>query len=343
MPGIAESETVAQPLVQISPALHGSDKRSAEALSIGFLTAIAAISSLRGASLIFFPELAALAYDVFTRPRGAWASSLRLLMFTPALTAVIGVIGARNLPYGYGSVLLVVGLSLIAVQVLRSPIAPAISAAVLPLALGLKSWWYPPAILFGTSFLALLGWGWRTWWTPRMPVVPPTRREVVDELMELSPRRLHWAPALLLFLLVATTLVKLTGMRLILFPPLVVIAYEMFAHPAICPWAKRPWRLPVACTLAALCGYFLTMIFGPGMLATLFSLLLGIGILRILDLHIPPALAVALIPQVMDKPSWTYACAVFFGTGLLVAIFYIYRAFLAKHRELLPTLKEHIT
>lgn len=308
--------------------------------SVGILTVIAAISALPGASLIYFPELAALAYDVFTRPQGAWASALFFLVFTPVVTAVIGILCARWLPYGYVSVLLIVGLSVAVVQGLRSPIAPAISAAVLPLVLGLTSWWYPPAILFGTVFLALLGWAWRTWWGPRMPTVPATRREVVDDLMELSPRRLHWAPALLIFLLAAVTLVKLTGLRLILFPPLVVIAYEMLAHPAICPWAKRPWRLPVACALTALCGCYCALTFGPGMLATALSLLLGIGILRVLDLHIPPALAVALIPQVMEELSWSYPVAVFLGTCLLVVIFFIYRRFLTRGSSRRPVLTE---
>ena len=34
--------------------------------------------------------------------------------------------------------------------------APAISAGVLPLVMGIGSWWYPPSILLGTCVLALL-------------------------------------------------------------------------------------------------------------------------------------------------------------------------------------------
>lgn len=46
-------------------------------------------------------------------------------------------------PYGFASMLLIVSAAVILVKLLQSPIAPAISAGVLPVVLGLKSWWYP--------------------------------------------------------------------------------------------------------------------------------------------------------------------------------------------------------
>ena len=58
------------------------------------------------------------------------------------------------LPYGYLSVLLTVAGAIAIILALRSPVAPAISAGLLPLVLGVKSWWYPPAILLGTTLLA---------------------------------------------------------------------------------------------------------------------------------------------------------------------------------------------
>jgi hypothetical protein len=57
-------------------------------------------------------------------------------------------------------------------------------------------------------------------------------------------------------------LAKATGWRLILFPPLVVIAFEMFAHARVCPWARRPFALPVACVLCATAGVVLVTLFG---------------------------------------------------------------------------------
>jgi hypothetical protein len=47
------------------------------------------------------------------------------------------------------------------------------------------------------------------------------------------------------FLLVGALSATFTGIRFPLFPPLVVIAFEMYAHALICPWAHRPFILPL--------------------------------------------------------------------------------------------------
>lgn len=333
-----------------APTLHGSLRIIAEVLTLLYLGLIAALASVTGAAYLMFPELGALTHDVLTRPRGAWACAPFFLALTPVVTAVAGVACTQLLPYGFGSMLLIVSLSVVMVQVLQSPIAPAISAGVLPLVLELKSWWYPPAILVGTALLTLLAWAWRVYCLPRMPALPASPRERVDDLIELAPRRWTWAPALLAFVVTGVALVKLTGLRLIVFPPLIVIAFEMFAHPTICPWARRPLRLPIACTVAAAGGILAVKLFGPGVVTTMISLALGIGVLRLLDLHIPPALAVALIPQILRDPNWFYPVAVAGGTTTLMLAFLSYRwllmrspvrGFLGKNPESLGGNKSH--
>lgn len=313
-----------------APILHGPLRFVAELLSLLYLGFIAAIASVTGAPYIFFPELGALAHDVFTRPRGAWASAPFFLALTPVATAVVGTVITTTMPFGYLSMLLIVGVSVAMVQVLRSPIAPAISAGVLPLVLELKSWWYALAILVGTALLALLSWAWRAHCIPRMPSVPASHREIVDDLVELTPRRWDWAPALLAVVVAGVFLVNMTGLRLILFPPLIVVAFEMFGHPSICPWARRPIRLPIACFLTAAGGFLAVHTFGPGVVTTMISLAFGIGVLRLFDLHVPPALAVALIPQVIDHPTWLYPVAITIGTLLVTITFFPYRWLLMR-------------
>jgi hypothetical protein len=50
----------------------------------------------------------------------------------------------------------------------------------------------------------------------------------------------------------------------------------------------------------------------------------GIVVLRSFDLHIPPALAIALLPLVMDHPTIFYPFSVAIGTGLLTVWFLNY-------------------
>ncbi len=302
----------------------------AELIALIYIAVIAEIAYATGALYVLFPELGALSHDVFTRPRGTWASAPLLLAITPVLTGAIGLLVTRTLPYGYLSVLLAVGGAVALIFALKSPVAPAISAGLLPLVLGVKSWWYPPGVMLGTVLLAVLSILWKrlslaqNWLEPLSPV------ELVDEAIEQTPVGSYWLIALMLFVAVAIMFVNLTGLRFLLFPPLIVIGFEMFGHTAICPWAKRPLLLPVACFLSAACGLLFWNLLGAGPLAAACSMACGILVLRIFDLHVPPALAVALLPFVMDSPTVAYPISVGIGTLLMTLWFLLYQSISSK-------------
>lgn len=293
-------------------------------LAVVFIAIIAAVANTTGAFYVLFPELGALSHDVFTRPRGAWASAPVLLALTPSLTGVIGILCARALPYGYASVIITVVGSIAVILALKSPIAPAISAGLLPLVLGIKSWWYPPGILLGTVALPLISVVWKRA-MPDNEAYRPTAADLLDDAVELVPGGYWWLVALMGFVGIAIFFVKLTGLRFILFPPLVVIGFEMFGHTAVCPWARRPLWLPVACFFTALGGLLLRNWLGVEPATAALSMAWGIIILRGFDLHVPPALAVALLPLVMDSPTIAYPLSVGAGTLLMTLWFLAYQ------------------
>lgn len=292
----------------------------AELIALIYIAIISEIACATGATYVLFPELGALSHDVFTRPQGTWARSPVLLAITPVLTAVFGILITRALPYGIWSVLLVVGGSVAIVLALRSPVAPAISAGLLPLTIGVRSWWYPPGILLGTTLLAALSFAWGRILRKQFATSAATE-DAVDDAIERTPTQYYWLPALMLFVTLAALVVDLTGLRFILFPPLVVIGFEMLGHTAICPWARRPLVLPIACFLTAAGGLLCWRIFGVSPLAAASSMGWGIVVLRAFDLHIPPALAIALLPLVMDSPTIAYPVSVGAGTLLLTLWF----------------------
>jgi hypothetical protein len=294
----------------------------AELIALVYIGAIAGIAAATGAFYIMFPELGALSHDVLTRPRGTWANAPVLLAITPVITGAVGVIFTRLMPYGYLSVLLTVGGAITVIQALDSPIAPAISAGLLPLVLNIKSWWYPPGIMLGTVLLAILSIPWKRFVLLRGAAHRVTAEDVVDDVLELAPRGYWWLIPLLGFVTGTVFFVQLTGWRFILFPPLVVIGFEMFGHTAICPWAQRPLWLPAACFLTALGGFLLWKFVGVGPVAAALSMAWGILVLRFFDLHVPPALAVALLPQVIDSPTIAYPLSVGVGT-LLVTLWFL--------------------
>jgi hypothetical protein len=319
--------------------LHGLYRPAGELIALIYIAIIAEIACATGAVYVLFPELGALSHDVMTRPRGTWANAPLLLAVTPVLTGVVGIVFTRSLPYGYLSVLLTVTGAIAVVLALRSPVAPAISAGLLPLVLGVRSWWYPPAIALGTVSLAVLSVPWKKHCAARIGALAPVESadarqdrhdDLVDDLLELPPHGYGWLVMLMAFVVVATFFVKLTGLRFVLFPPLVVIGFEMLGHTEICPWAHKPLRLPLACFLTALGGFVSWHFLGVTPVAAAVSMAWGIAMLRVCDLHVPPALAVALLPLVMDHPTITYPFAVGIGTTLLSLWFLGYRRLLRR-------------
>lgn len=302
----------------------------AEFASLLYIAVIALGAELTGLSYMLFPELAALAHDTLKRPQGTWARAPLLLILTPLLTAITGTVIARTLPYGVIAILVTVGLAIAIIRLLRSPIAPAISAGLLPVTLGVTSYWYPASLLFGTGLLALMT-------RLRGALLPPGRHpvsapDVLDDALEELPHDYSWVPFFLTFLAGVALLAVLSGERLLLYPPLVVIGFEMFAHTKICPWARRPLVLPLACALSAAGGILFVALLGTGPLAAALSMAVGIVILRLLDLHVPPVLAVGLLPFVMVHPTYTFPVAVAIGTTLLILSFLLWQTLTARRR-----------
>jgi hypothetical protein len=99
--------------------------------------------------------------------------------------------------------------------------------------------------------------------------------------------------ALFAFVTFAVFLVKLTGPWFILFPPLVAIGFETLRDTTDCPWANRPLSLPVACFFDRGGGLACFKLMGESPITARCAMLWGILVLRALDLHVPPAFAVA--------------------------------------------------
>jgi len=297
-------------------------------LSIVLLAVVAKAALVTGAFYVLFPELAALSYDVFTRPSGAWARSPAMLATTPALTAAMGTAVTQVMAYGLWSVAITIAGAILIIGLLRSPIMPSISAAFLPLAFGITSWWYPVSIAAVMTLLALVStiYG-RVLASDGHRHAPALAAVAQADDTGRAPGLRTWTPVLrfIACLLLAYGLAAVTGLRLVLFPPLVMIAFEIFIHGDLRPWAKRPLTLPPVCTIAGGVGLAMVLAFGPGPLSVAISLAAGILTLRALRLHFPPALAVSLLPQIMPHADWRFVLAVALGTSTLAGVFLLAR------------------
>jgi hypothetical protein len=294
----------------------------AEVLVVSYMGAIGLAAHLTGIYLLLFPELAALSHDVMTRPQGKWASQPGRIVLTPTLTAAAGLFITRHTSYGAISISLIVLASLIIIKLLGSAIGPALSAGALPMVLDERSWMYPAAILLGLTGLVVILWMWQRY-GPRLDTPRYSRNDsrVIDEL-ESAPHDRFWVVTLLIFVLLLGVSAQLTGLRFILFPPLIVMAYELFGHPEIPGWMERPALFPLVCVLTACVGIVACHLCRSSAIGVMLTVLCSIAILRAFKVHMPPALAVGLLPFVMTAPNIRYPISVGIGTIALTLCFW---------------------
>jgi hypothetical protein len=295
----------------------------AEVLVVAYMGIIAFAAHFTGIYLLLFPELAALSHDVMTRPEGKWASQPWQMILTPTLTAVVGLFVTRHFNYGAIAIALVVVASLLIIKLLKSAIGPAISAGALPMVLNEKSWMYPAAIFIGLVGLAVTLWTWQRY-GPRLDTAPDesTNDSKVIDALESYPRDRSWVVTLLTFVLVLGIPAQITGLRFILFPPLIVMAYELFGHPEVPGWMARPALFPLVCVLTASVGVVACHAFKASFVGVMLTVLCSIAILRAFEVHMPPALAVGLLPFVMTAPNVRYPTSVGIGTVALTLCFW---------------------
>jgi hypothetical protein len=181
-----------------------------------------------------------------------------------------------------------------------------------------RSWVYPVAIftdLIGLIAVLLL---WRRF-GPQSPETSKSERErstVVDAFKAQAPGR-FWAVTLIAFVLMLGVAAQASGLRFLLFPPLIVMAYEIFGHAGIPNWMERPVLFPLVCLLTATTGTFAVHGLKTTVVAVAVTVAVSIGILRMFRVHMPPALAVGLLPFVMVAPNVWYPVSVTVGTTAL--------------------------
>ncbi len=335
-----------------------------EILTVLFMLLVAIAAKQTRITYILFPELAALANEVLQRPGGKWAKVPWKLVATPTMTAAIGILISALLPYGVVPILIATGLSLVVIYLLKSAVAPAISAGVLAVALGVTSPLYPISVFCSLTILVLILLIWRQTKDGKgllehdlallgrhlgnerrsaataamdsdlIAISDEDEDDQAIEILETRPRGKLWLLTLFVFTLIMGAAAQITGWRFLLFPPLIVMAYEMLGHPDTCPWAKSPFTFPIACTLSAAVGVGTLKLLGVGPTAVGLTLIGGILILRAFRLRMPPALAIGLIPFVIPSPSFRYALSVGIGSAALTLWFLLHASLVTRRTSL---------
>ena len=289
------------------------DRRRAQAFirfAVAWMLAVLMVFSadLAGEKELIFPEILALATGAWLAPRCPWKTGVWGIWFLPTVAACLGLALCRSAlptPLALSLAFLAVTLLLTAA---RSTLAPAISAAMLPLILGSTSWLYPLSVCVLTAVVALGSGLFGSGQTSPAP----TRRDEFWFWLRLLP-----VVALAAWLAIAS------AAPFVLAPPLVVLFSES-ARPQsrIRRESLRVLGLVVCtATSGALCRFAALSLDLPDWYAAGGATLAVFGWFWGFRMALPPAAALALLPLLLAPADllW-YPVQVSIGAGCFLGI-----------------------
>jgi hypothetical protein len=278
---------------------------AAWALPLVVVVPMLALASALGTHEIIFPEGAALAMGIWVVGLPGWSVSRWRVAVLPALFAAAGVCLLRLGLSTTATAILVLTLGLLALQALGTRLAPALSAAVLPVVFDVRAWSYPAAVL-AISLVVAAGMTWR-----HAILAPPPPEGV---------RRYAWRTiagswlVIALWILVAVEALGLSSVAIA--PPLFVSALEWLGRGSLrASDGVRRWAVLVG---AGLAGSVAVAVVPVAWLGGALAVIATIALMRVLATPHPPALAIALIPQILDATSVAgFTLAIAAGAGAL--------------------------
>ncbi len=281
-------------------------KKSMLPLVLLLVVAMIAVAQYAGNAAIIFPEIAAIAFGAWAMEKRPWPAGNASLCLSPTLAAATGVLVLRYCP-GSLFVKIVVAFILVVVQLrlLRSAVVPSLSAAILPLLLGVESWAYPASVGVLTAIIAtgcrlLDAKGCGNFCAKPADRARPEALPGRARLWEAA----YWGKVTLFVGLVAAVAVRVQWLFLMA-PPLLVLFTEFTRHATL---REKPVRIFALISLAALAGvvwlHWVTLRGGyPLWLSACCILATVFALSRALRLSLPPALAIALLPTLLPPQS----------------------------------------
>ncbi len=225
----------------------------------------------------------------------------------PPLFACAGVLLLRlDLPQT-AALLIAVTVGIAALQAFDTRLAPALSAAVLPIVFDVRDWSYPLAVL-AISIAVAAGMAW-------LPRHAALRFDDAPRVGRYAGRVVVGAWLVMcLWLVVSGELLELSAVAIA--PPLFVSALEWLGRGTMSPVeGLRRWGLLVGAGLAGSTALELVPV---GWLAGALAVLATLALMHVLAVPHPPALAIALIPQIVDaNDPLSFTLAIAGGAGVL--------------------------
>ena len=275
------------------------------------------IAELSGEKEIIFPEICALTIGAWVSEQQPWKTNKRRIFFLMSAAALFGVLVVRfiSLPLIF-QVCFCFAFTGFVLTIFKTNFIPIISACILPVYLGTKSWIYPLSVAFMALIIIIAQWLMEKLHMRPVNNFIPCKFDTKKQIIK-------WSKLLLVFAIIA--LVPFNSHQIyFLAPPLIVMFTELSNSNS--PARKKPYYIVFLMTFSAFTGcplrYLLEIYLGlPLFWVVVFACIILFFVLNRVRIYFPPAGAILLIPLILDKKLlFAFPPEVFTGAVILTAV-----------------------
>lgn len=272
------------------------------------------IAEISGEKEIIFPEICALTIGAWASEKQPWITNKRRIFFLMSTASLFGVLITRyiQIPLIF-QVCLCFGFTGFILSLFKTNFIPIISACILPVYLGTKSWIYPLSVTVMSLIIITAQWLMEKFHLRPVNNFIPCNFNIKEQIIK-------WLKLLLVFGFIALIPFK-THQVYFLAPPLIVMFTEL-SNPKS-PARKKSGYIIGLMTFAACTGCLLRFILNiqlelPLVVSTTFACIILFIVLNKIKINFPPAGAILLIPMILDeKLLLVFPFEVFIGAVVL--------------------------
>ncbi|NWL02577.1 hypothetical protein DM790_17270 [Flavobacterium collinsii] len=290
--------------------------------SLLFVTAMLLTAQLAGDREIILPEMAALSIGCYFYSKEEWRKRPRDLFLVPSMTAAAGFgINYLHAPLAVKLSICMIVMAAV-LKLMKNMMGPALATGLLPIITNCTSIAFLASILFFTLILSLSV-------AYRQQAEP---REHAGQADIPAGKLLCFLYLLILWFALCQRygLLKMAAL-----PPIIVTGFEMLGSAGKPHSSKKLLKISTALTFSAFIGAASLSLFSLPITALLAALPLVFGLLRVLDLKLSPAYAMALLPMVLpaQSPLIFSFNALVMCTYVMGTVFFLQIAFAGQHND----------
>lgn len=274
------------------------------------------IAELSGEREIIFPEICALTIGAWISEQQPWICNKRKMFFLVSIASLFGMLVTRYLPIPLiFQTCLCFAFTGFILTITRTTLIPIISACILPVYLGTKSWVYPISVTIMALMIITA-----QWLMEKNHLKP--KNEYIPCKFDYKYQIIKWSKLLVVFAILA--LIPFENHQIYFLAPPLIVTFAEFANPKS-PMRDKPFHIIGLMTLASATGCMLREVLNlylhlPLTICTALACCVLFVTFDKVKTLFPPAGAILLIPMIL-KTQYLMALPFEVCIGATVLIF----------------------